>query len=197
MNLKPKPILLFETIRVENGKAQHLFFHEKRIKQSISSPLMFDLATIIQPKNKGLYRCKVIYDTSGCLHNVAFFTYQKRMISSLKVMESDVIYPRKYLNRQALDTLFNAREQADDVLIVRNGRVTDTTIANIAICSNGVWITPKNPLLAGTTRARLLQNGILQARDFGLDELFNASQFALMNAMIGFDKLENIVFQAA
>lgn len=197
MNSKPKPILLFETICVLNGKAQHLAFHEARMHAAIGLPLLFDLAACVVHKQQGIYRCKVIYDTSGSLHQVAFFPYQKRRISVLKVVETELAYPKKYLDRSALDGLFAARGEADDVLMMHKGLISDTTIANVAILSDGIWITPQTPLLAGTTRARLLQEGKLQARDFGLDELLNASGFALMNAMIGFERMDSVCFQAA
>ena len=40
------------------------------------------------------------------------------------------------------------REQ-DEILITRNGLLTDTSIANIALFNGKEWHTPKHPLLKG------------------------------------------------
>jgi 4-amino-4-deoxychorismate lyase len=65
--------------------------------------------------------------------------------------------------------------------------VTDTSIANVAFYKDGLWFTPKKPLLEGTTRARLLNAGKIIEKDIGVKELKNYSKVALMNAMIDFD----------
>ena len=65
--------------------------------------------------------------------------------------------------------------------------VTDTSIANIALYNDGLWFTPKKPLLEGTTRARLLNAGKIIEKDIAVEDLNNYSRVALMNAMIDFD----------
>jgi len=72
--------------------------------------------------------------------------------------------------------------------------VTDTSIANIAFYDNGMWKTPKNPLLKGTTRARLIDEGKLIEADIRVNELRNFSKVALLNAMIDFDVLQECEF---
>ncbi|MFW2308283.1 aminotransferase class IV, partial [Aliarcobacter butzleri] len=76
----------------------------------------------------------------------------------------------------------------DEVIFIKNEIVTDTTIANIAIFYVNSWITSKNCLLGGTTRARLIDEKKLLEKDITMDMLKNASKVALMNAMIGFDE---------
>ena len=64
--------------------------------------------------------------------------------------------------------------------------MTDTTIANIAFFDGKTWFTPTTPLLQGTTRARLIDEGFLKLRDIKKEDIKEYSRFALMNAMIGF-----------
>ena len=58
-----------------------------------------------------------------------------------------------------------------------------------------MWITSKNCLLKGTTRARLLEEKFLIEKDISVKMLEKASKIALMNAMIGFDIKENYSFK--
>ncbi|MEZ4694693.1 MAG: aminotransferase class IV, partial [Aliarcobacter sp.] len=142
-----------------------------------------------------LLRCKVIYDENEIL-DVQYFPYKKREIKSFKIIKYDEIdYSKKYLNRENLDNLFEKKEDCDEIIIVKNGIVTDTSIANIAVFYEGQWLTSKECLLKGTTRAKFLEEKKIVEKDISLDMLENASQIALMNAMIGFDILEDYSFK--
>jgi len=50
----------------------------------------------------------------------------------------------------------------------------------------GCWLTPKTPLLRGTTRARLIDSGFLKCENLTLTDLKKAENFAVMNALVGF-----------
>ena len=74
----------------------------------------------------------------------------------------------------------------DDIIIEKKGFITDTSIANLAFYDGEQWFTPKNPLLEGTMRAKLLDEGFLQTREIKRSEISHYTKVALMNAMIGF-----------
>lgn len=178
----------FETIRCEDFEVFHLEYHQKRVAHTIG--LNLNLAEYIYPPSNKCLRCKLIYDESGVLE-VNFFPYQKREIQNFKVLlDDDIEYSKKYLHRNEIDALFEKKENADEIIIVKNGLVTDTSIANIALFDGDNWITPKKPLLYGTTRERFLCNKEIIERDISVQMLHNAQKIALMNAMIGFDVLE-------
>lgn len=182
----------FETIRCEDYEVFNLPFHEKRVAKTIG--LNLNLQDYIYPPSAKLFRCKIVYDESGVL-NVDYFPYKKREIKSFKLVFNDGLeYSKKFLNRDAIDKLYETKEEADDIIIVKNGLITDTSIANIAMYDGTAWITPKTPLLEGTTRARLLNNCELIEKDISVQMLQNAKKFALMNAMIDFDVLEDYSF---
>lgn len=184
-----------ETIKLEDGELCHLSYHQKRVDSVLKRE--FDLAKTIStcrdfPK-WGLYRCRVVYDEDG--QSVSFHSYKKRDISTLKVVfDNNIEYSKKYENRDDLNKLFEQRESCDDVLIVKNLKVTDTTIANIAFYKDGRWVTPKEPLLKGTTRQRLLDDGFLVEEDIMVQQLRTFEKVALLNAMIGFEIVENLKF---
>jgi 4-amino-4-deoxychorismate lyase len=76
-------------------------------------------------------------------------------------------------------------------LIVKNNLLCDTTIANIALLIDNQWLTPSTPLLEGTTRARLLDEGFLSAACLTSKDIQKADKIAIMNAMVGFVEVEN------
>jgi len=184
---------LLETIRCENGSVQHLTYHQQRVERSLrslGSNREYDLASLITPPDNKLYRCRVIYDANS--FNIEYIPYQKRIIQTLQTVQADRLdYTLKYADRTDLDQLFVQRGEADDILIIQNGLVTDTSIANIAFFDGERWITPKGPLLKGTTRTRLLDENKIFEQDINVADLAKFTEFALMNAMIGFDKIKD------
>ncbi len=192
MNSGKRSILLFETVRVLQFEPENLDFHIRRANASTTNGLRFDMASVVSVPGEGLYRVKVIYDEQGNLVERQCFEYKKREIKSIRLLSSDISYDRKYLNRSAIDSLFARRGDCDEVLVMKNGLVTDTSIANIAIRSKGIWLTPRIPLLKGTARQRMIERHGLQEKDIGISELLKAERIALMNAMTGFYELENL-----
>lgn len=79
------------------------------------------------------------------------------------------------------------KNDADDILIVRHGLITDTSFSNILLLDGMQWVTPAEPLLAGTCRARLLQQQRIIAKTIHLEDLSKYSHFMLINAMRDFD----------
>lgn len=183
----------FETIKCDDYEVFNLSYHENRIAKTIG--LNLNLQEYIYPPNSQLLRCKLIYDDSGVL-DVEFFPYKKREVKSFKILFDDEIeYSKKHLNRNSLDELFLKKEECDEIIIIKNGIVTDTSIANIAIFYENHWLISKNSLLEGTTKTRLVENKELIEKDITLEMLQSASKIALLNAMIGFDILEDYSFK--
>ncbi len=174
----------FETIRIENGKIYNLAYHQRRFERT--SGLKEKLEKHLTPPKEGVYRAKVIYSKEG-VEDVSFYPYRKRSVGTIRLIEADIDYSKKYFDRSALDTLYAKREECDEVLIVRNGLVTDTTIANVAFFDGERWLTPEKPLLEGTTRARYLEKGKVHTADIPVEELGGFTKIALLNAMIDFD----------
>ncbi len=186
-----------ETIKIVDGEIFNLEYHQKRyasVLEALGANEIENLEEFINPPEWGLYRCRLVYDIDNI--EVTFHEYKKRDISTLKlIFENDIDYTNKSTAREDIDTLFEKREEGDDILIIKDLFVTDTSIANIAFqTSSGEWVTPKNPLLKGTTRARLLDEGKIIEADIKVHELRSFSKVALLNAMIDFDILDRCEF---
>ena len=184
---------LLETIRCENGRPYHLSYHQQRVDRSLKElgyAVRYDLASLIKVPDESLYRCRIIYDERA--FSIEYLPYQKRAIRKLQLVEADGLdYALKYADRSALDRLFAQKGDADDILIVKDGLITDTSIANIAFFDGERWLTPKDPLLKGTTRARLLDEKMIFESEIRLQDLEKFTGFALLNAMVGFDEIKN------
>lgn len=193
MSLETLPLLLLETIRVEDGKIHNLFYHQRRCNQSRQSLFgsndILELSSNISAPKEGLYRCRIIYGEK--LNSIKYIPYTPKEINSFKIVSSDIEYSHKYADREALDSLLISHPNVDEVIIEQGGYLTDTTIANIAFYDGEQWFTPKKPLLQGTMRAKLIEEGLLKTADINKEDLPKFTQVALMNAMIGFKVLNH------
>lgn len=189
-----------ETIKILDGKIYNISYHQKRYEEVLSSFSIIkfkNLLDYINAPKEGLYRCRLVYSASNIEDiEVSYHPYQKREITSLKIVyDATIEYSKKYLERDALNKLYKQKEDCDDILIVKNSYITDTSIANIAFFDGKLWHTPKNPLLRGTTRQRLLEESKIIASNIKVDMLKNYSKVALLNAMIDFDILADIKYK--
>jgi len=182
----------FETIKCDDYEVFNLDYHNARISRTVC--LNLNLSEYVYAPNNKLLKCKVIYNEEG-IKDVSFMKYKKREIKSFKLVYSDsIIYSKKSTKREDLDVLFEKRAKADEIIIIKNNLVTDTSIANIAIFDGTSWLTPKTPLLEGTTRARFLNHQEIIACDITVEMLLNAKKIALLNAMIDMDIKEDYSF---
>ena len=194
-------IEFLETIKILDGKIYHLEYHQQRYESVLRSygvKESKELRDYIDAPKRGLYRCRIVYSCDAIVE-VSYHPYKKRNIEHLKLIEHNSLeYSKKYVNREPLERLYAQREECDDILIVQNGYIKDTTIANVAFFDGRDWLTPSEPLLYGTTRERLLQEGFLKTEDIRVDSLKRFHKIALMNAMIDFDiiadkKIEELI----
>lgn len=180
----------FETIKVIDGEHLNLPYHQNRYENTLNSfgkTNYEKLESYFKAPLVGLYRCKIIYDLDS-IKDIQYYEYKKKKVESLKIIYDDKInYSLKSTNRKYIDILYEQREMCDDILIVKNGYITDTSIANIALYKDGLWYSPKKVLLSGTTRQRYIESSKIILKDISVDELSSFTSVALLNAMIDFD----------
>jgi para-aminobenzoate synthetase / 4-amino-4-deoxychorismate lyase len=101
---------------------------------------------------------------------------------------SDVWLFHKTTRRAPYQRRRGRRPDVDDVLLVNDrGEVTESTIANLAVRLDGLWVTPPVDagLLPGTYRNVLLREGRLTERPVTVDELRGARELALVSSVRG------------
>lgn len=144
------------------------------LEDALNIPLLFQ---------KGLVKCRILYAAN--IEKIEFHPYQIRPIDSLKVVHNDVIdYTYKSEDRAALAQLFQQRKNFDDILIVKNGCLTDSYYANLVFDDGQQCFTPYQPLLKGVRRASLLQSKSIQEADIRLEDIPQFKKVHLINAMM-------------
>jgi 4-amino-4-deoxychorismate lyase len=187
---------LLETIRFEKGKFNNIEYHINRMKQSVSDCFKQSLQFIPEQvfleaqqsvdRKPGLFKFRLLYNNKS--YQWEFVPYILPDINTLKLTIDDQIdYSCKFSDRKKLNQLKKQRDNADDILILKNGAITDTSFANIIFSDGTNWFTPKNPLLRGTQRAYLIDQGIISEAVITPDDIKQFKEVRLINAMIRFD----------
>jgi 4-amino-4-deoxychorismate lyase len=195
--------LFIETIRLTDGQLFNLRFHNKRLNDTRYSHFggksewdLTQLITVPEDFKEGLFKCRMTYGEQ--IEKIEFEPYQPRLVQRLRLINSNGIeYGSKYQNRASLNELFAQRGDADDVLIIKNGFVTDTSYANIVFWNGQQWITPDTFLLAGTQRARLLEEGIIVEQKIRAQEIPKYSHARLINSMLDFESTPPILLDSS
>ncbi|TDN99154.1 aminotransferase class IV family protein [Sunxiuqinia elliptica] len=189
--------LLLETIKIENGKLLNMVFHNWRFNQArreLFNLPEIDLEQVISiPDDLAniTYRCRVLYDQT--IQKVEFIPYQTRSIQSLRLVYDDIInYAYKYANRTHLNELFKKRGNADEIIIVKKGLITDCTIGNLVFYDGEKWLTPEQPLLAGTQRQKLLSEGQIKQAKITEKDLSNYQKVGIINAFYLLDNMPSL-----
>lgn len=189
---------LVEAVRIENRQLHHLDLHNRRInlaRQAIyRSTDQVDIGSIVQlPDDLSTerYKCRLIFYPGKVEYSIT--PYHQREIRTLKVVaDNDIDYTFKSENRLKLDEDFAKREDCDDIIVVKNNKVTDSWAANIILFDGKEWITPDAPLLRGIQREYLLREGRLIEKEVTVNDLITFKKIKLINAMIDFERAPEI-----
>ena len=139
---------LIETIKIKNRSIQNIAFHNIRFNKSRKELFGIkgttDLTkeiTIPDDLTEGTYKCRVTYARQ--IEKIEFEPYHRTAIRTLKcITANDLNYAYKFANRLAITQLLANKENFDDLLIIKDGLVTDTSFANIIFWDGLNWITP-------------------------------------------------------
>ena len=186
-----------ETIQFTQGHPLNLDGHQARVNETFQqffpgvSPFLLQevLSKSEIPEGDRKYKCRLVYDEQ--VQQLEYLPYSLPPITSLRLvpttMESSVC---KSADRTEYNRVFALREECDDVLLIRNGLLTDTSYCNVALWDGTTWVTPLTPLLYGTRRADLLRQKAIVEKDIPVREIFRYQKIRLFNALIGFGELE-------
>lgn len=191
---------LIESIRVEQGKAHLLAYHQERVSKSLNylgGAIQFiDVETIVGQclsdatiDHDSIYKLRFEYDLLG-VYNVMLTPYKQKDIRRLflSLISSLDVYSYKWLNRSAL--LHPQVGPTAEVLFTYQGYLTDTSYSNIVLETySGERISPRRPLLRGLQRQYLLDQGEITLADLTLDDLLQCKCVHLINAMLPLGRL--------
>ena len=182
---------LFETLCIENGKIQNIDLHQARYERSLreyygkSVVKIFNLFSLIQlpaPLQNQLIRCRIDYNAETT--QIQYFEYHRKIYRTFQpVICDDIEYSLKYSDRSLINKLFDQRGYYDEIIIIKNGKVTDCSIGNLIFRQGKKWYTPDTPLLLGTQREKLLQERKIQERTIFQEDIVNFDEIKIINAM--------------
>lgn len=177
-----------ETIKLKDGIFYNLTYHQNRLNRTCLKHGLpyYDIAQLLQTQSfplEGLIKTRFLYDEKGV--EMEFHPYEIKNVQSLKLIEDNSIdYTYKLTNRSALKVLYEQRENCDDILIVKDGWLTDSYYANVIFSDGDQWYTPHQPLLQGTKRQQLIDQGVVHPIPIRVNDIVRFQRIQLINAMI-------------
>jgi 4-amino-4-deoxychorismate lyase len=184
---------LIESIRLENGKFFNLDYHQDRIDRSVfeltGSTNEINLENFLRQQNtppKGLYKCRIVYKSA--VDSIEFLKYTSRSITKLQtVVDDEIEYSYKFEDRKRIENLLAQRGAADDILIIRRNMITDSSHHNVIFFDGDRWVTPRDPLLKGTMRQKLLDQKIISESPIKVGDIDSFHKVKLINAIVRID----------
>jgi len=198
---------LLETIELNQGMYSLLARH---LARAHSSALYFGfrwnetriskaLDEVCKSHPLGRWRVRLVVDRAGKANvEVGRLDRAQKMPLAVKfatcpVDDREPLLFHKTTARSRYDAELERCRPCDDVIFWNcRGEVTESTIANVVVFSEGKhWTPPKEAgLLAGTRREELIAKGELFERTITKDELTEAGSFALINSVRGWMQAE-------
>ena len=183
-----------ESIKVEDQKIFLKELHQKRMNDTFShfgkecKIDIYNLFLNLEHDEDGLYKFRIEYD----LENQFKMQIIPYVISELDdfelVIDNEIDYSFKSADRTQLQRLKD-KSHADEVIIVKNNQITDTSYSNLLFLKDKTWFTPKSYLLNGVMRQNLLQSKEIKETEITLDNIKKFTHFQLINALNDFDDM--------
>ena len=182
-----------ESIKVENQKIFLISLHQQRVEDTFAhfqKKCKIDLLEIFQNlehDEKGLFKFRIEYDLENHF-KPQMLPYAFPEIESFELVENnDFSYDFKFADRTEFQKM-KKKARAQEIVIVKNGCITDTSFSNLLFLKGQDWYTPKTYLLNGVQRQNLLKQGIIKEADITLQNLKDFSHFQLINSMNEFNQ---------
>jgi para-aminobenzoate synthetase/4-amino-4-deoxychorismate lyase len=193
---------LLETMAIEDGEYALLDRHLSRARDSAryfgfrwtEAEVIKALGDVSNSHPVGRWRIRLLVERGGEPHVEASPLGRPRTgplvvkFASCPVDDRDPLVFHKTTARSRYDVELARCQPCEDVIFWNSrGEVTESTIANLVVFSEGKnWTPPREAgLLAGTFRDELIARGELFERTITREELARAGTFSLINSVRG------------
>lgn len=182
-----------ESICFEKGNYPLLALHQKRLNLAFATHFPgqapHGLSKILPDLDfEEKYKVRLVYNATQT--SIEFSPYEKRQVHQIKLIENDEIeYAHKYEDRTELQAMFDQKAAADEIIIVKNGMVTDSFYANPVFWDGQSWFTPRTYLLNGIRRQHLLNTGKITETTISKKDLISFEKVSLVNALVNLGEL--------
>lgn len=178
-----------ETIKVKDGVFYNLPLHSERLRitafQFYGASMDLDLSVDAIPVEylHGIYKCRVVYSSE--IEEISFTPYSFREFEDIVIIEDDNIdYSYKSTDREVFTQLLNKKGAASEIMIVKNGLITDSSFSNFVFENSLGLFTPDTYLLNGVKRQSLLKRGVIKECQIRKEDVLEFDRVYLINAMI-------------
>lgn len=179
-----------ETMKLENGIILNIDLHKARSQETIlhhfgiERSLPFEqLVPAEMQQKRGVFKLRVVY--SKDIEAFSIDPYVPRTIKRLQLLDGgEIDYRFKYEDRSAIEKLLGLRADCDDILIIKEGYVTDTSYTNVVFAKGVDLFTPDTFLLNGVKRRSLLRDGVIKERKIRVEDIKDYDGCYLINAML-------------
>ncbi|AZB24012.1 MULTISPECIES: aminotransferase class IV [Chryseobacterium] len=183
-----------ESIKVEDQEIFLLELHQKRVNQTFShfgKEGSIDLAKIyknLEHDEDGLFKLRISYDLDKKIRT-QMIPYAIPEIHDFQLVENNSFdYSFKFEDRRELDKM-KMKSKAEEIIIVKNNHITDTSFSNLLFLKGKDWFTPNTYLLNGVQRQHLLKNKKIKEAEITLQNIKQFSHFQIINALNDFDDM--------
>lgn len=183
-----------ESIKIEDQEAFLLDFHQKRVNDTLSyfgNNSSIDLKKIIKDLNideDGFFKLRIVYDLNKNFRT-QLIPYAVSEISTFQLIENNTFdYSFKFEDRKEIEKMkLNAK--AEEIIIVKNNHITDTSFSNLLFLKDKHWYTPSTYLLNGVQRQDLLKRKKIKETEITLNNIKEFTHFQIINALNDFDDM--------
>ena len=183
-----------ESIKIEDQQMYLLDLHQRRVDETFAhfgKEGSINLAKIyksLEHDGDGLFKLKISYDLDKNFRT-QIIPYAISEIDSFRLVENNSYdYSFKFEDRAPLELMLR-QAKTDEIIIVKNNHITDTSFSNILFKKGKDWFTPMTCLLNGVQRQHLLKTKKIKSAEITVQNLNEYSHFQLINAMNDFDDM--------
>lgn len=183
-----------ESIKVEDQEAFLLDLHQKRVNETFThfgKESALNLQKIfknLEVDEDGLFKLRIVYDLDKNFRT-QLIPYAIPEIHSFQLVENNTFdYSFKFEDRKELDRM-KSQSKAEEIIIVKNNHITDTSFSNLLFLKGKEWFTPNTFLLNGVMRQHLLKTKKIKETEITLNNIKEFSNFQIINAMNDFDDM--------
>lgn len=183
-----------ESIKVEDQEIYLLELHQKRLNQTFAhfgKEGSIDLGKLfknLKHDEDGLYKLRIAYDLDKKVRT-QMIPYAIPEILDFQLVENNSFdYAFKFEDRKELEKM-KMKARAEEIIIVKNNHITDTSFSNLLFLKGKQWFTPTTYLLNGVQRQHLLKQKKIKETEITMQNLKDFSHFQIINALNDFDDM--------
>lgn len=183
-----------ESIKVEDQKIFLTELHQKRMNETFfhfGKECKIDIYSLflnLEHDEDGLYKFRIEYDLDNNFKTQIIPYAVSEHDDFELVIDNKIDYSLKSADRTQFQKLKNDSD-ANEIIIVKDNQITDTSYSNLLFLKDKTWFTPKTYLLNGVMRQSLLSSKKIKETEITLDNIKEFSHFQLINALNDFDEM--------